>query len=146
AEVLHADIRDVDDPHEILKYDMIVVAFGWHVGFEGTVRRYVEKHLNPGGIVLVASTVPVGTCWPWGWNHLLVRGRHPYMADSFRVGKLQVSGPRAGEVVDLFSECDLHAWNESDDPTTTEVAKLGALATFSVSIMAMYKTKELCDL
>lgn len=144
SRVLGCDIRDVEDPEEIRQYDLLVICFGWFDGFEDAVRRHLRMHGHVNTGVLVASTVPVGTCDDNGWAHHLTRGRHPDLAESFIHDTHMISGPyrRAAEA---FVEAGLRVSPVLGPAATTELAKLLELSQFGVEVRMMHKAKELCD-
>lgn len=144
SKVLGCDIRDVEDPEEIKQYDLLVICFGWFDGFEDAVRRHLRMHGHVNTGVLVASTVPVGTCDDNGWAHHLTRGRHPDLAESFIHDTHMISGPyrRAAEA---FVEAGLEVTPVLGSAATTELAKLLELSQFGVEVRMMHKAKELCD-
>ena len=74
------EIRDVD-PIDY-RADVIHIAFPWSDAFVEHVQRYAAEH--GAELVVVHSTVPVGTCDANGWVHSPVRGRHPNLVGGLR--------------------------------------------------------------
>src|SRR5690606_41264469 len=74
------EIRDVD-PIDY-RADVIHIAFPWSDAFVEHVQRYAAEH--GAELVVVHSTVPVGTCDANGWVHSPVRGRHTNLVGGLR--------------------------------------------------------------
>lgn len=124
-----AAIRDVG-PVEV-RAEVLHVAIPWQARFVEIVRRYEVDHAAD--LVVVHSTVPVGTCDPEGWVHSPVRGRHPDLAPALTAFVKHFGGPRAKEAAAVFEAvgCDvmLH-----DRAAETEAAKLWELTSFGVAV------------
>lgn len=74
--VLECDGYDVSGalpPSE--QYDTLHICFPFSEGFVGYTKAYIET-FKP-SLVVVHSTVPVGTCDKEGWVHSPIRGVHP---------------------------------------------------------------------
>src|SRR5690606_9188628 len=87
------EIRDVE-PVEA-QVDVLHIAFPWSATFVEHVHAYRAQH--GADLVIVHSTVPVGTCDEHGWVHSPVRGRHPRLAPGLRVFVKHFGGVRASE-------------------------------------------------
>src|SRR5690606_9562872 len=72
ADVGEVALRDVDPTDD--RADVLHVCIPWSSGFTDAVKDAVTRHRTE--LVVVHSTVPVGTCDPHGWVHSPVRGRH----------------------------------------------------------------------
>lgn len=145
AQVLRADLRDIE-PADHLKsrYDVLHIAYGWHRQFVETTRYY--QGLYGADLVVIHSTVPVGTCDPEGWVHSPVRGRHPHMEEGLRTFVKHFGGARAPEAArlwpvpspDRYALSDLY-WGKNvlttDKAATTELGKLVELAQFGVEVV-----------
>jgi hypothetical protein len=126
AQVLDvAHTRDIE-PGDPIDADVLHVAFPWSDGFVDACLDY-ESEYNA-GLVVVHSTVPVGTCDPHGWVHSPVRGRHPHLAESLRVFTKHAGGARAAEFVWPF-ELQIH-----DRAAETEAGKLWELVQFGLQV------------
>lgn len=88
------EIRDVPSIGE-LTTDVLHIAFPWSSSFVEHVHSYVAEH--DANLVVVHSTVPVGTCDPFGWVHSPVRGRHPHLVDGLRTFVKHFGGDHAYE-------------------------------------------------
>lgn len=70
--------------------------------FVSNVRRYIDAY-NP-SIVIVHSTVPVGTCDANDWIHSPIRGVHPNIARGIMTFVKYFGGLRSDEAAEIFSE------------------------------------------
>lgn len=122
--VLDCPGRDV---HPVAyRADTLHIAYPWFDGFIDQTRRYAAEH--EATLVVVHSTVPVGTCDPEGWVHSPVRGRHPHLArDLVKFDKF-FGGARAGEV--SWPGPAVYCTQAAE----TEAAKLWELAAFGLQV------------
>ena len=140
ASVLKCDARDIEyHPGE---YNTLHIAFGYHEGFEDTVKRYQDLHES--SLVVVHSTVPVGTCDPEGWVHSPVRGKHPDLEESIRTFPKLFGGYRAEEAALEFSAVGVEV-GTTNLAKTTELGKLVELSQYGVEIVMEKVVHDLCD-
>lgn len=120
------DVAPVD-----VQADVLHICFPWSDRFAADVRAYRRWH--GAGLVVVHSTVPVGTCDPEGWVHSPVRGRHPDLAESLLTFVKHFGGQRADEAAKAFevAGCDVATHPRAAD---TEAAKLFELAAYAQAI------------
>lgn len=71
--------RDIDTPEWDSDGGIMHICIPWSNQFTTIVNKYSEQY-SP-DIVVVHSTVPVGTCDQNNWIHSPVRGRHPHLTD-----------------------------------------------------------------
>jgi hypothetical protein len=130
------DVAPVDVAAEVLH-----VCFPWSDLFVWQVRGYQRAH--GAGLVVVHSTVPVGTCDPEGWVHSPVRGRHPDLVDSLLTFVKHFGGQRADEAAKLFEAagCDVLTHERAAD---TEAAKLFELAAYGQAIAVEKAVHRYC--
>ena len=138
--VLDCDIRDIE-PHDG-QYDVLHVCFPYADGFEDAVTAYAEQHAAD--LVVVHSTVPVGTCDHHRWVHSPVRGRHPHLEEGVRTFAKHFGGPRALEAAKPFMETGMPTIRH-DLAATTEAGKLWELAMFGVEIAMEKRIHEWCE-
>src|SRR5690606_39696462 len=81
--------------------DVLHVCIPWSSGFADAVKGAVTRHRAE--LVVVHSTVPIGTCDPHGWVHSPVRGRHPNLSPSLRTFTKHFGGRRADEAADMWA-------------------------------------------
>lgn len=131
AEVLgDAHLRDLESSGPDYA-DVLHVCFPYGLHFVDHVRAY--EHAYAARLVVVHSTVPVGTCDANGWVHSPVRGRHPDLAAGLRTFVKLVGGWRAGEAARIFAERGIPA-QSTERAATTEAAKLWELTQYGVQI------------
>lgn len=131
------DVEPVDVTAEVLH-----VCIPWSDRFVAEVQRYQAEH--GAGLVLVHSTVPVGTCDPHGWVHSPVRGRHPELFTSLLTFVKHFGGTRAADAAKLFEAagCDVtfHAW-----AVETEAGKLWELVQFGLQVQIEQQIHQWCE-
>lgn len=112
--------------------DVLHICFPWSESFIEHVREYVIEY-GP-SLVIVHSTVPVGTCEELEAVHSPVRGRHPFLADSIRTFVKFFGGPGAERAAAIFSACGVPTRTVAD-ACVTEAGKLWELAQYGVNIL-----------
>jgi len=118
--------------------DTIHIAFPWSSTFVEEVLVY-ERLYSP-NLVIVHSTIPVGTCDPHGWVHSPVRGRHPDLVYALRMFTKPFGGPRAREV--SWPSSDVSFYPRARD---TEAGKLWELAQFGLQVRITQAIYEWCE-
>lgn len=123
-------------------YEMLHICFPYSPEFEAQVNAY-KKKFNP-KILVIHSTVPIGTSKKLGACHSPIRGKHPKLADSIRTFTKYVGGTQAREVAAEFSKLGLRAYpvKSSDD---TEAGKLFDLMQYGISILLNKEIRKYCD-
>lgn len=122
--------------------DVLHVCIPWSDRFTAAVKEHADVH--GASLVVVHSTVPVGTCDPHGWVHSPVRGRHPRLAESLRAFVKHFGGPLAGEAAPAFEAagCPTMCHPRAAE---TEAAKLWELTQFGVSVLVEKKIHAWCQ-
>lgn len=115
------------------------------LSFVSEVARYAELHSAE--IVVVHSTVPVGTCDPRGWIHAPVRGRHPNLVEGVRAFRMPLGASSAlsDEVAILAGTLRAHGVGTEayPDARSTELAKLLELAQYGMEIRMQKEAEAL---
>lgn len=121
--------------------DVLHVCFPWSDGFAAVVKGYADHH--GAGLVVVHSTVPVGTCDPHGWVHSPVRGRHPHLADGLLAFTKHFGGPLAGEAAPAFEAAGVDV---ACHPLAaeTEAGKLWELVQFGLQVKVEQEIHRWC--
>jgi hypothetical protein len=134
-----AAIRDVD-PVEV-HAEVLHICFPWSDLFVWQVRGYQRQHTAD--LVVVHSTVPVGTCDPEGWVHSPVRGRHPDLADSLLTFTKHFGGGRADQAAKVFevAGCDVRIHPRAAE---TEAGKLWELVQFGLQVRIEQQIHDWC--
>lgn len=113
------------DPIVDKRYDYLHVCIPFFSGFVQQVKKYARKFLKPNGIIVIHSTVAVGTTAKLGPNavHSPVRGVHPNLAAGVATFTKYFAGARSLEAALPFSELDIYT-KVHPDARTTEAMKL----------------------
>jgi len=122
--------------------DVLHVCFPHSVGFESDVASY-RRDYDP-DLVIIHSTVPIGTSEALDAVHSPVRGRHPLLAQSLRAFVKFFGGPRAAEAAAFFSYCGIDV-RCVPDARTTEAAKLWEVAQYGLQIVVEKQIHAFCD-
>lgn len=132
-------------PPEGMVFDVLHICFPFDTVFAQQVKAY-RRYLDPAGeqLVVIHSTVPIGTSRKLEAHHSPVRGKHPHIASSLRVFKKYVAGPRAAEICKEFRQYDISAV-PCERPEDTEAGKLLDLMQYGVSILLNKEIKKFCD-
>lgn len=82
-------------------YEVLHICFPWSDDFVSIVKKYQERWKPD--MVIVHSSVPVGTCDPERWVHSPVRGVHPNLEEGIRTFVKYFGGERAAEAGVIFN-------------------------------------------
>lgn len=126
--------RDIDPTDD--QADVIHIAIPYSDDFSTIVKEAADCH--GASLVIVHSTVAVGTCDPHGWVHSPVRGRHPQLLESLGLFHKLFGGERAGEVDWPGPRADVSTAAE------TELGKLWELAQFGLQVRVNQAITEHC--
>jgi len=121
--------------------DVLHICFPYSIGFEADVQSY-RRDYDP-DLVIVHSTVPIGTSESLGAIHSPVRGRHPLLAEGVRVFVKFFGGPRAAEAAAFFAFCGIDV-RIVPDARTTEAGKLWEVAQYGIQIVIEKQIHEFC--
>jgi hypothetical protein len=125
-----AHLRDIE-PTGPDTADVLHICFPCGIGFVDHVRDYERAY--GARLVIVHSTVPVGTCDPNGWVHSPVRGRHPNLVESLRLFVKFFGGARADQAAQQFKELGVPV-QATELAATTEAGKLWELTQYGVQV------------
>lgn len=122
-------------------YDVVHICFPHSYMFVEQVRQYVKTYAAD--MVVVHSTVPVGTCDNNGWVHSPVRGIHPELEKGIRTFTKFFGGERAQEAAHIFRE---HGIKVMCTPTAsdTEAMKLWDTTIYGWNILLEKAIKKFC--
>lgn len=137
-----ADVRDLEPrPDLASRYDVLHICYRWWEGFVEATRLYQEDY--SASLVVVHSSVPVGTCDPEGWVHSPVRGRHPNLLGGITGFVKHFGGARAAEAAEIAplwgGEARLH-----ERAAVTEAGKLWELTLFGWEVLMQKAVHEFC--
>jgi len=122
-------IRDVEPVP--VPADVLHICFPWGDGFVEQVGKYVSEH--EARLVVVHSTVPPGTCDPYGWVHSPVRGRHPHLAESLYAFVKHFGGLRAAEAAAQWDAAGVRV-EVHERAVDTEAGKLWELVQYGLQV------------
>lgn len=131
------DVASVD-----IEADVLDVCIPWSETFVDDVHRYAVEH--GARLVVVHSTVPVGTCDANGWVHSPIRGRHPDLEDGVLVFTKHFGGENADAAVKDWKGCGVTTVTHPR-AAETEAGKLWELAQYGVQIRVEKAIHEWCS-
>ncbi len=115
------------------RFEVIHVCFPFSSGFSAAVEGYRDNFGTPDCLVIVHSTVPVGTCTKLQAVHSPIRGIHPELKAGIQTFRKFFGGPRAAEAARLFLELNIPV-EITLKAETTEFAKLFELTLYGMAI------------
>jgi len=107
--------------------------------FTNVVKNWKEKSK----LVIVHSSVPVGTCDELGVVHSPIRGVHPYLEEGIRVFVKYFGGEKAKEAAEIFENLGLET-RIYEKARTTEALKLWDTTQYGVMIMLEKQIYKWC--
>lgn len=124
-------------------YDVLHVCFPYRDGdtFERAVREYIDTY-RP-GLVIIHSTVPVGTCAKFGAVHSPVRGIHPHLEQGIRTFVKFFGGPQADAAAQIFQECGI-VCRTTPRAENTEALKLWDTLQYGMAILLEKEIHDFC--
>jgi 3-hydroxyisobutyrate dehydrogenase-like beta-hydroxyacid dehydrogenase len=141
AEVLgDATLHDIGATPE--PCDVLHICFGWSPDFERYVRRYVGDYTPE--LVIIHSTVPVGTSRRLGAVHSPVTGKHPHLAESIRTFLKWFGGSDAAFAAQVFEAVGVDV-AVVPDPETTEAGKLWQTLQFGLLVAMEKECRRFCE-
>lgn len=135
------DVTIRDTAPRAVTVDVLHIAFPWSDEFVEQVGKYEAHH--GASLVIVHSTVPVGTCDPHGWVHSPIRGRHPGLVEGIRVSVKHCGGARASEAAQVFRLADLRV-SVHARARETEAGKLWELVQFGLQVKVEQEIHDWC--
>jgi len=106
-------------------------------------KELVETFKNKSDLVIVHSSVPVGTCDKLGVVHSPIRGVHPELEKGIRTFVKYFGGERAAEAAKIFSDLGLKTQVFSD-AKTTEALKLWDTTQYGMLILLEKRIHKYC--
>lgn len=127
------------------KYDVIHICFPYSEKFEEVVKTYLDLYLVTNGLVIIHSTVPVGTSTKCGAVHSPIRGVHPYLAEGIFTFKKFFGGARAPEAAYMWYGVTGTECATSPRAEDTEALKLWDTTYYGWNIVFEKAVKAYCD-
>lgn len=104
------------------KFDVMHICFPWTKDFEADVDTYYRLYQPT--LLIIHSTVPVGTSRSLGAVHSPIAGRHPTLRTDLMYFTKFFAGEGAEEAAAIFRQCGLTTRVLSDLADVTEAGKL----------------------
>lgn len=139
---------DKDDQPNLTAADFLHVCYPWDSdrAFYVVVRDHIRRCGIKDGIVVVHSTVPVGTCSAIDENvvHSPIRGIHPNLDLGIQIFTKFFGGPRAEEAAEPFRKLGIKCVT-TPKPENTEALKLWDTTQHGVAIVVEKAIHEYCE-
>jgi len=123
-------------------YDVIHVCFPYSATFEEDVATYRQHH--GATLVIVHSTVPLGTCERIDAVHSPIRGVHPNLEEGIRTFVKFFGGARAHDAAAIFSEKGIKCMT-TPNAKDTEALKLWDTTIYGWNILIEKAIRAYCD-
>lgn len=123
-------------------YDTIHICFPYSASFKEDVIAYREKF--GATLVIVHSTVPLGTCDELGAVHSPIRGIHPNLEEGVRTFVKFFGGTRAHDAAAIFREQGIKTM-ACDTARETEALKLWDTTIYGWNILIEKAIKAYCE-
>lgn len=104
-----------------ISMDTIHICIPYNKEFEKTVKYWMKEY--PKALIIVHSSVPVGTCDKLGVVHSPIRGVHPRLEEGIRTFVKYFGGMNAKKAAKIFSDLGIKT-KVYKDAKTTEALKL----------------------
>jgi hypothetical protein len=132
------------DLAEILTFPVKVIhiCIPYDKEFKKTVKYWQNEY--PKALVIVHSSVPVGTCDALGVVHSPIRGVHPHLEDGIRTFVKYFGGKKAWKAAKIFRDLDIET-KVYKDARTTEAIKLWDTTQYGKLIMLEKEIHAWCQ-
>lgn len=139
------DVTGIDiDRFALEEFDVIHICIPYVDGFVTSVTNYKLQYLAPGGLVIIHSSVAVGTSNRLGAVHSPIRGVHPNLAKGIRTFTKFFGGLRSGEAADIFRDLGIQCVT-TPDARNTEALKLWDTTYYGWNIVFEKAVHEYCE-
>lgn len=125
-------------------FDVLHICFSWSATFTQSAREYREQYLKPGGLMIIHSTVPVGTSAACDAVHSPIRGVHPDLVSGIKMFVKYFGGPRAEEAANMFTALGIKT-KTTPLAKNTEALKLWDTTYYAWNIVFMKELREWCE-
>lgn len=122
--------------------DVLHICYPWDPAFTDITRTYQLEY--GAWLVIVHSTVPVGTCDPHGWVHSPIRGRHPDLVTGIKTFAKHFGGQQAGIAAGIFTRLGIET-HMTPLAATTEAGKLWELVQYGLQIRVAQQIAAWCE-
>lgn len=125
-------------------FDCLHACFPHSEQFVAHLREYKAKWLKGGGLIIIHSTVPVGTSRTAGAVHSPIRGVHPHLVRGIKTFVKYFGGERALEAAAIFERVGIRT-RTTPKPESTEALKLWDTTYYGWNIVFNKEVKRYCD-
>ncbi len=122
--------------------DVIHVCIPYNEDFDTSMKKFIELYTPD--LIVIHSTVPVGTSEKYDAVHSPVRGRHPNLEPGVRTFVKFFGGPRALDAARLFVFQGIHI-ETTPLARTTEAMKLWDTTQYLVNIQLEKLIHQFCE-
>lgn len=141
--VLNCDGYDISmKAEEPIRADVIDICFPYSENFVEQVKLY--QNVTGARLVVVHSTVPLGTCDPHDWIHSPVRGVHPNMVQGLRTFVKYFGGKNALEASNDWAALGINV-KSMEQAKHCEALKLWDTTQYGIMIAMQKEIKAYCD-
>lgn len=135
---------DSNDQHypQVGQFDVLHICFPYAADFVESVRYYQETFKAK--LVIVHSTVPLGTCDRHGWVHSPVRGVHPNLEEGIRTFVKFFGGKQALAAAGIFLAAGIKV-QVCEFAKNTEALKLWDTTIYGLNIMIEKGIAAYCE-
>lgn len=123
------------------EFEILHICIPYSRRFKDIVLAY--KATFKADLIVVHSSVPLGTCDPHGWVHSPVRGVHPNLEEGIRTFIKFFGGERAGDAAQFFVERGILV-RSTAKAATTEALKLWDTTQYGVMIALQKEIYAYC--
>lgn len=133
------------NPEPIEGIYILHICFPYFQGFEQQVEEY-KKMYNP-NIIIIHSTVPVGTSRKLGALHSPIHGKHPNLSGGIKTFTKYLGGENENKVLEAAKYLDGAGIKvqKVSSPETSELSKILCTTYYGWNILFNKEAKRLCD-
>lgn len=122
-------------------YDVLHICFPYFDGFEDAVLKYKETY--KANLIIVHSTVPIGTCEKIGAVSSPCRGVHPHLEKGIRTFVKFFGGEDADNAAKIFSDLGIETYIVADS-RSVEAFKLWDTTIYGFNIILEKEINRFC--
>lgn len=139
--ILNCDGTDIQK-QEKQHYDVIHICFPYSDKFIEETKKYQE--LFTPNLIIIHSTVPVGTSTKLNAVHSPVRGKHPDLEGGIRTFVKYFGGEKSKEAAKIFYDLGI-AVSDNHSAETTEAMKIWDTTQYGLNILMEKEIKNFCE-
>lgn len=123
------------------QYDILHIAFPYSDKFQEAVIKYKTKF--DADLIIIHSSVPIGTSKLLNAVHSPIRGVHPFLEDGIRTFRKYFGGERSPVAAKIFSDLGLEVFCVSNS-NNTEALKLWDTTQYGIMILLNKEINNFC--